>query len=264
MPPDDLFVLRLGRYFRHPNPGHDVLRPGERSVACENVRSALAYLGVSDNGLQTPDDPLLFDKDLAAAVARFQSAHKHPYSDGNVGPNTRRRLVNELVSRFQGPSIFGRMKRHDPDAKPVVFISYASEDVDKVEKLDQWLSDKGVTVIRDTKAFYAGQTIEDNIRNALTRADTIIAIHSRQSKKKDWPRLELALGEDLERRLGERLLVYVRLDNVNLPAHDTHRLAIAAAPPRTLREVGEDLLFVLYEGYEKGPRRLEIDENDPL
>ena len=259
---DDLLVLRLGRYFRHPDPGHDVLTVGDRAIACVNLRSALEYLGLRDQ-LPDTEDPQLFDGGLAQAVRHFQTVSKHAVADGKVGPNTRRRLVLELLARYNAP-IFGRLQRHAPDAKPTVFLSYASEDVAKVAKLDQWLGDRSITVIRDERAFIPGHTIDENIRSALTRTDKIVAVYSKQSQKKDWPRLELALGEELERRLGERLLIYVRLDGVKLPSHDPNRLSIDAAPPKTLREIGEALLHAVYEGYDRERVRLDIDEDTPL
>ena len=259
---NELVVLRLGRYFRHPHVNHDVLSVGDRAVSCANIRRALEYLDVPVEESETTEDQL-YTAALTEGVKRFQAQFPQAIPDGQVGPNTRRRLVDRLLVKY-GTSIFGRLRRHGAGTKPVVFLSYASEDQQKAEKLDQWLRDKDVYVIRDANSFVVGHTIEENIRFAVTRADKVVALYSKQSKKKDWPRLELALGEDLERELKERLLIYVQLDGSALPAHDPNRLAITAVSPRTLRQVGEELLFALYDDYEKPLQRIRVNEDEPL
>ncbi len=35
----DLLTERFDRYFRHPNYAHEVLRSGDRAIACENLRA---------------------------------------------------------------------------------------------------------------------------------------------------------------------------------------------------------------------------------
>jgi hypothetical protein len=188
---DDLLVHRLGRFFRHPHHSKNILRVGDQSLACANARTALQYLGYK--GDDPAGDPQQFTEELATLVERFQRDVGNKVADGQVGPNTRRHLVQRLLERYS-PAIFERMGLRGPRGKPTVFLSYASEDVRKVEKLDQWLRDKGVWVVRDANAFVPGQEIEQNIRFAVSTADKIVAVYSKQSSKKDWPGLEIALA----------------------------------------------------------------------
>lgn len=195
-------------------------------------------------------------------MRKYQKASKHPVADGKVGPNTRKRLVNDLLAKHNH-LVFGRMRKYSDDDMPTVFISYASEDRTKVDKIDQWLRDKNVHVLRDVDLFVAGHTVEENIRSAVARADKILAVYSKRSRSKDWPRLELALGEELERRIDERILIYLRLDDSPLPAHDPTRLAIDGSR-RSVREVGDVILHSLIGGHGGLRQRLVFDEDTPL
>src|SRR5205085_786287 len=107
----------------------------------------------------------------------FQTKYKHRVADGVVGPGTRERLVSELFHQFS-PTIFARLQRPEGCTSPAVFISYASADRERVNKIDQWLRDHGVRVVRDCQFFVAGTTIEENIARAVAHSDKILAILS--------------------------------------------------------------------------------------
>jgi len=238
----DVLVKRYEQYFRHPDDDHDVLRVGDRAVACTNVRQALDMLGV-DSGSGLATEVNMYDETLRDAVRTFQVNLGHRVADGLVGPGTRERLVSELFHRFS-PSIFARLRRPETWDRPSVFISYASADSETVNKLDQWLRDRGVRVLRDCQFFLAGATIQDNIVRALAHSDKILAVFSRNSRDRDWPRLERALAEQVEARLGVPVLIYLCLDDAALPAHDSTRLAILAKD-KTLKEVGAEVLHAV-------------------
>jgi hypothetical protein len=95
-----------------------------------------------------------------------------------------------------------------------------------VNKIDQWLRDHGLRVIRDRQFFVAGATIQDNIVRAVASSDKILAVLSANSRNRDWPSLERELAERVEVRLGAPVLIYLCLDSTPLPAHDLTRLAI--------------------------------------
>jgi hypothetical protein len=192
----DLLVERFHRYFHHPDPFHDYLTRGDRATACDNVRDALAYIDISEHGLR-PKDPELFDEELFQLVRKFQRDYHHSIVDGKVGPNTRRRLISTVLRRH-GPSVFNRLRKDDVDKIPSVFLSYAWADTDKVDKVDQWLRNHGVRVLRDLDIFVAGSTIDENIRSAVARSDRIIVFYSKSSKDRDWPRLERSIAEEVE------------------------------------------------------------------
>jgi len=258
---DDILIQRFEHYFRHPDWGHDVLRPGDRAIACRNIRAALSWLDPASDDLTSNDDTDFYDESLKMAVKKFQSTYQHRVADGLVGPGTRRLLVSEILHR-SGPSIFQRLFRPEQRQLPCVFLSYAQADADRVDKLDQWLRDHGVQVIRDRDYFVAGVSIQENITQAVSVADKIVAVLSHNSRDRDWPLLERAIAEQVESRIGASMLIYLRLDDTSLPAHDSTRLAIPAKG-LTLKEIGERILHAVAGTRLTAPYHA-YDENEPL
>jgi hypothetical protein len=256
---EDILLIRFERYFAHPGYGNEVLRPGDHAVSCKNVRQALAMLNIAIPN--EPADSALFDKDLEEAVKHFQQQFCHRVSDGLVGPGTRKLLVSHLLNRYS-PDIFLRLDRSEVGEGPSVFLSYAWKDSAKVDKLDQWLRDRGVKVFRDHHSFTAGSTISDNVRECVAMADKTVAVFSANSRDRDWPRLERTIAEEVEVRLGRPVLIYLCLDDSPLPAHDPTRLAILGTV-NTLKQVGEEILHSL-TGTVLEPRRHHYDEDEPL
>ena len=238
----DPLAKRYEQYFRHPDADHEVLQIGDRAVACSNLRRALSWLGLSVNGGAKEKEDL-FDAALRKGVRAFQTKYKHRVADGLVGPGTRKRLVSELFHQFS-PTIFARLRRPEGWTRPAVFISYAAADRERVDKIDQWLRDHGIRVVRDCQFFVAGTTIEENIVRAVAHSDKILAILSRNSRERDWPRFERQLAEQVEAKLGAPVLLYLCLDDVPLPTHDSTRLAIRVEG-KTLKDVGEEILHAV-------------------
>ena len=83
-----------------------------------------------------------------------------------------------------------------------------------------------------------------------------------RSRDRDWPHFERALAEQLESRIGTSLLIYLLLDDTNLPAHDSTRIAISAHGV-PLMEVGERLLHAVV-GTGLTIPTYSYDENEPL
>ena len=256
---NDLLVARFERYFRHPDRKKNVLERGDQAVACANLGWAIELLGIP----LTRDDPgtNLFDENLEAAVKEFQKRYHHRVVDGRVGPETRKLLVSALLGRYS-PNIFERAKRPETERRPSIFLSYASPDSPKVNKLDQGLRDKGIRVIRDESSFQAGTTIPDSIRRAVAEADKVVVIFSGHSRNRDWPSVERAIAEEVEARIGVPILIYVCLDDTPLPKHDDKRIAIKAKK-EPLKIVGGKILHAL-TGSGLPPKRYDYDENQPL
>ena len=143
-----------------------------------------------------------------------------------------------------------------------MFISYASADTEALNKIDQWLRDHGLRVIRDCRYFIAGSTIEDNIVRALANSDKILAVFSKNSRHRDWRRLERVLAEQVESRLGVAVLVYLCLDDSLLPAHDPTRLAILAKG-KSLKQIGDEI-FNAVAGVAIAQWQYPYNENEPL
>jgi|SRR5664280_495715 len=255
----DPLLKRYQRYFRHPDDDHDVLELGDRAVACINLRRALGILGIEVR--ITPTDEHLYDETLREAVRDFQAKYGHRVTDGLVGPGTRERLVSELLHRFS-PSIFARFRRPEAWSRPSVFISYATADRERVNKVDQWLRDHGLRVVRDCQFFVAGTTIQENIVRALADSDKILAVLSIHSRDRDWPRLERELAEQVEAKLGAPVLIYLCLDDAALPTHDSTRLAILVKD-KTLKQVGDEILHAV-SGVPIPQWQYPYDEDEPL
>jgi len=256
--PDPL-VRRYEQYFRHPDDEHNVLQVGDKAIACANLRRALPMLDVDVD--DSVEDEQLYDQALKAAVRSFQLKYRHRISDGAVGPCTREHLVLELLHRYTA-SIFARFRRPEGWSRPSVFMSYVSADREPVNKVDQWLRDHGLRVVRDCQFFVAGGTIQWNIERAIATADKILAVLSGNSRDRDWPRLERELAEQVEARLGLPVLVYLCLDDTALPGHDPTRLAIRARD-KTLKQVGEEILNAV-AGVPIPEWQYEYDENKPI
>jgi hypothetical protein len=250
-------VERFEPYFKHPNPNRYVLRPGDRAVACKNAKAALASLGFAR---AFGDDPPLYDSQLYQAVKRFQSETDHRNTDGALGPGTRARLVSKLLKEF-GASKFDDLDASEAVRIPTVFLSYAWVDTPRVNKLDQWLRDHGIRVIRDVSSFKAGSHIPDNIRSSILSADKVIAVYSEQSKGRDWPSFEHQIAEQVENLIKAPVLIYLRLDDTPLKAHDPHRIAIEARG-RTLKQIGLEIQKSLDMPAEHA--RYDYDEDAPL
>ncbi len=260
---DDLVLRRFEHYFRHPDIHHGVLRPGDAVVACGNARRALSWLRI-DTGLPIAEfDRNLFDESLLAAVREFQLRYHHRVADGLIGPGTRRLLTREILHAMgDNTSIFQRLQLPEQRREPSVFLSYAWSDSERVDKLDQWLRDRGIHVIRDQDSFIAGESIQENIARAISDADKIVAILSQNSRDRDWPRLERTLAEQLESSIGTSVLIYVRLDDAELPTHDSTRVAISARGV-PLKEVGQRILHAVRGANLIAPTH-PYDENEPM
>jgi hypothetical protein len=259
---NDILVDRFEKYFRHPDLSHDVLRRGDRCIACVNIRTAIKHL-LKRSSPET-DDPELFDAGLEQLVKVLQDHVGNRVSDGEVGPSTRRLIVSNLLARYGDASIFKRYVRPETARVPSVFLSYARDDKDKVAKLAQWLRDRDppVHVIMDTDSFVAGETIPDSIRRAVAEADIVVAVLSANSRDRDWPRVEIAIAEQLESSLKERVLIYLRLDATPLHAHDVARIAIDG-DQKPLKQIGNEILYAL-TGVAPRADRHDYDENEPL
>ncbi len=255
----DPLVNRFQQYFRHPDDDHEVLEVGDRSVACANVRRALEMFDIQ--AAKRAGDELEYDEPLREGVRAFQQKYKHRVSDGFTGPGTRELLVSELLHQFS-PSLFERLRRPETWSRRSVFLSYSSSDRERVNKIDQWLRDKGLRIVRDCQFFVAGTTIQENIVRALAHSDKILAILSNNSRNSDWPIFERELAEQVESKLGKPVLIYLCLDEATLPAHDSTRLAIHSKG-KSLKQVGEEILHAV-AGNPIPQWQYTYDENEPI
>jgi hypothetical protein len=142
-----------------------------------------------------------------------------------------------------------------------VFLSYAWADSSRVDKLDQWLRDQDIRVIRDVSSFEPGSQVKDNIWKSVLSADKVIAVYSENSRNRDWPSFERQIAEQVEQQLSAPVLVYLVLDATELKKHDPHRIAINCHG-NTLKQIGSAIQKSLGLTVERA--RVEYDENAPL
>ena len=254
--PSESRALEIERYLRDPIVGDGVLAPPYDGQVCENLRSALRLLGLRIESGTSYDDK------LKNAVLEFQKSHSHANQDGLFGPGTRR-LLAQVLDREVGAralSIFVEIKSASP---PVVFLSYAWADSGVVNIIDQWLRDHGVVVRRDTRDFKPGQQLPEAVKDAIVQATKVLAVHSANSKDRDWPRFEISVAEQREQEYGSQdILIYLVLDATPLPKHDPHRIAVFREG-RTVRQIGEELLRGILGRSGETPR-VEFDEDKAL
>ncbi|MCX5991560.1 MAG: toll/interleukin-1 receptor domain-containing protein [Chloroflexi bacterium] len=249
-------ALQIERHLRDPVVGDGILAPPYEGIVCENIRAALRLLG-----FRIPSGKS-YDAELKNKVLEFQKAYNHTNQDGLFGPGTRR-LLAQILDQKAGTQALSVLEELNRKVAPLVFLSYAWADSPTVDKIDQWLRDKGVRIQRDTRDFKPGQQLPDAIKDAIVRADKVLAVYSSNSKERDWPRFEISVAEQKEQSTGKGdLIVYLVLDDTPLPKHDPNRIAVFGHG-RTVRQVGQELLRgILGEGGETP--RIEFDENELL
>lgn len=105
------------------------------------------------------------------------------------------------------------------------FICYARMDAEHVDVLQRKLEDAGVSVWRDTQDLWPGDDWRAKIRQAIDRESFVfIACFSRASlergKSHQYNELLQAVDQLRERRVGDRWLFPVRLDDCTIPNYD--------------------------------------------
>jgi hypothetical protein len=127
---NDILVKKYERYFWDPKLEDKPLRPPISSVACINIRHALAILGfaVSFGNHEKKS----YDEELLGVVRTFQEKQGHSAIDGYVGLRTRR-LLTEALLRQSGPKVFKRFVDLVGKRPKTVFLSYAHADRDRVD-----------------------------------------------------------------------------------------------------------------------------------
>ena len=103
-----------------------------------------------------------------------------------------------------------------------IFLCYAKEDFEKVEKLYESLKERGHVPWMDKKNLLPGQNWENEIRKAIQGADLFIACMSRQSvSKRGFVQKEVQFALDVLGEIphGQIFLIPVRLEPCKIPDH---------------------------------------------
>ena len=93
-----------------------------------------------------------------------------------------------------------------------LFISYSHADTPFVEKLEPYLTKKGIRFWRDVHDATAGR-LEKQIDRAMRQNPTVILILSKNSTASDWVEHEARLARELEKEIGRDVLCPIALDD---------------------------------------------------
>lgn len=134
--------------------------------------------------------------------------------------------------------------------RPLVFLSYASEDADAVTELGRALEEHGIAVWRDQQNLRGGEQWEATIEEFIRRVDYFVFVQTENMDQRDDRRedgvynreLKLALKRALDKRFGTVFVIHVALGRCRarpepelssmhrLQLDDVHRVeALAAA-----------------------------------
>jgi hypothetical protein len=94
-----------------------------------------------------------------------------------------------------------------------IFISYASEDKEWAEKLEQSLIAKQKSVFRDKSRLSAGRPFEDQLLDALDECAHMVALWSPNARNSDWVTKEMSVFDVKFRKEKKKTLIIIVLDD---------------------------------------------------
>jgi hypothetical protein len=118
---DPTVLERFERYFKHPEPAHELLQMGDSAVACKNARTVLNKWGYRS---ATVDDPHFFDQELAEAVKQFQRKHNIERSTGLSVPEPVPGLFPKFYGSMARPSLPNLMLRKQAESRPCSSVTH--------------------------------------------------------------------------------------------------------------------------------------------
>ncbi len=251
----DRILDYYGKWFSASRTGGGLVDVGHSGPHVANIICALQELRYR------PSTGEVFSPLVAAEVKRFQEDTHHKNKDGRVGRGTRRLLVDQLLER-SGPAYFRREFQPTFPSFFRVFLSYAWADRERVNRLDQWLRDHGLSVARDIHDFEAGKDLREEIADYLHTSDKVVVVVTPASQAREWPTFERFVAVEIEELRKEKCLIYLLLDGTNAPKYDSTRINISGAA-LSLREIGEAIRRSV-EGPRGAPPRYEYDDSQAL
>lgn len=149
--------------------------------------------------------------------------------------------------------------------KPLIFISYASPDRDRVLPFFEWSEEQGLNVWIDCRRLKAGQNWDIEINRALSKATFVIAFVSNLSFDRRGylqRELKIALDKLKEKLIDDIYLIPVLLDDdVQIPEELKGMQCVRASEPQCREQIIEALQYQMERiGFE----RQEIQEKEQI
>jgi hypothetical protein len=118
-----------------------------------------------------------------------------------------------------------------PNGRPLVFLSYASEDVDRVGALRDLLRRHGITVWHDKQNLRAGQNWDDQIVRIIRAADYFVFVQTDRMDERDRQRLNGVYNRELKR-------AFERLEDLPFGTPYVFHVTMGACRPRPEPQLG--------------------------
>lgn len=125
-------------------------------------------------------------------------------------PMTEEKASTENEETEPQVSDFQSQRPKDPVTASEIFLSYASEDRERIQSLIMALEQQGWSVWWD-RTIPPGKTFRQVIEAALDAAQCVVVVWSVASVDSEWVQVEA------EEAQGRGILVPVRIDNVKIP-----------------------------------------------
>ena len=122
-----------------------------------------------------------------------------------------------------------------------IFVSYASEDRERIQPIIKVLEKNGWSVWWDRK-IPIGRTFDDVIEEAIDDAKCIVVIWTKTSVKSKWVRTEASEGD----RLG--ILIPIQIDDIKIPLN--YRIPYMepeGQDPSLKGEIKVEFLYILFK-----------------
>ena len=138
-----------------------------------------------------------------------------------------------------------------PPEAPRVFISYNRRDEKTALAIDHWLREHGVDCKIDQRDFVPGDDLYECMVREVHKADKVLFIYSKNSINRHYTQLERRITQQREAELNKsgknsKLILFLCLDDSNLPPESSHRLAIIVED-KSFPDICEEILDAVFE-----------------
>jgi TIR domain/SIR2-like domain len=194
------------------------------SLALEDESTLKAAAASEHTGFFEPLGIYIRARDWNALAKELASRIRPAPLGSSTGPP-----VRDAATGPAAPGVTGR-GGVPANARPLVFLSYASEDVDRVSTLRDVLQRRGVTVWHDKQNLRAGQNWDDQIVRIIRAADFFVFVQTDKMDERDRQRLNGVYNRELKR-------AFERLQDLPYGATYLIHVTMSECRPRPEREL---------------------------